>query len=94
MSLARLNFFGDLLLVRLRISYSRFSEQLRECADDHVRIVHAQALASHTGEFPQFPPKLTNRLLDRLFDLWIPAQRDERLESGNEPSPDRSTRPW
>lgn len=55
---------------------------------------HTLALASHTGEFPKFPPKLTNRLPDRLLDLWIPAQREERLESVSEPSPDRSTRQW
>ena len=41
MSLAKLIGFGNLLLVRLRISDSRFSEQLRECADNHVRIVQA-----------------------------------------------------
>jgi hypothetical protein len=51
-------------------------------------------LASYAGKSPQFTPKRTNCLMDRLLDLWIPSQRDERPKSGSGPSPDRSTRPW
>ncbi len=71
---------------------SRFREQLRERPDNHVRVVHSQALASHAGELPKFPSELTHRLLDRLLDFWIPVQRNERLKSADDPVPDRSIR--
>ena len=75
------------------IGHNRLRKQLRECPNDHVRVVHAQAFARHARKLAELPSKLTNRLLDRLLDFWVMAQRNESLKSADDSTPDRCVRP-